>query len=396
MDEQIKERKKELKTLQDTVGFKDEAALDNRIKELDAQVASGKLTLLEEKKTVEQIGKLRRSRKQFPVIQEKQKAVDELVAKVQETKGKSNNPEAKALSEQYNKIQTELDSIKAEQDAAYKELSGLRDERSKLQAQQREKWDEMKKFKDDYHTQRKAFNNWEREVKQKAWERNRAERERLEKERKKERAQKILVEASDAAYLDEIRRANSLLHFFDPSFVAEEKAPLQASSGLQAQADRKVDDSGIKGTKIVSKKDLDDEYLPAVKKGKKGKKKNPTKSASSYNCPPSVVEDCAFMNIDPPMSAEEVPDVIEKVKAKLDHWKSDQAAQTQRVSHPPFRALRLRILTTCRRTLKRPRRRSRRSRRRRPRRRTVRSPPPALLRPTERLLVRLRTVTSRT
>ncbi|PSR83672.1 hypothetical protein BD289DRAFT_435512, partial [Coniella lustricola] len=38
------------------------------------------------------------------------------------------------------------------------------------------------------------------------------------------------------------------------------------------------------------------------------------------------------MNIDPPMSADEVPAVIEKVKAKLDHWKSDQTAQTQRVS----------------------------------------------------------------
>lgn len=37
------------------------------------------------------------------------------------------------------------------------------------------------------------------------------------------------------------------------------------------------------------------------------------------------------MNIDPPMSAADVPAVAEKVKAKLDHWKSDQQAQTQRV-----------------------------------------------------------------
>jgi hypothetical protein len=32
------------------------------------------------------------------------------------------------------------------------------------------------------------------------------------------------------------------------------------------------------------------------------------------------------------MSAADVPGVIEKVKAKLEHWKEDQAAQTQRVS----------------------------------------------------------------
>lgn len=327
----MREKKKEIKTIIDTVGFSSEAEVDAKIKDLDAQVGAGRMTLLEEKKTVEQIGKLRRSRKQLAAIGEKQKAVDELQAKIQEIKGTSKNPEANALSDKYKELQTELDGIKAQQDAAYKELNSLRDERSKLQAQQREKWDAMKKYKDEYHTNRKAFNNWEREQKQKAWERQKSERDRIEKERKLERAQKMLAEASDPAYLDEIRRGNSLLHFFDPSFVAE-KTSLITSSGLAAQADRKVDDSGIKGVKIVSKKANDDEYMPAAKKGKKGKKNTASASkTSSYNCPPSVIEDCAFMGIDPPVNAEEVPAVIEKIKAKLDHWKADQANQTQKV-----------------------------------------------------------------
>lgn len=328
----MREKKKEIKTIIDTVGFSSEAEVDAKIKDLDAQVGAGRMTLLEEKKTVEQIGKLRRSRKQLAAIGEKQKAVDELQAKIQEIKGTSKNPEANALSDKYKELQTELDGIKAEQDAAYKELNSLRDERSKLQAQQREKWDAMKKYKDEYHTNRKAFNNWEREQKQKAWERQKSERDRIEKERKLERAQKMLAEASDPAYLDEIRRGNSLLHFFDPSFVAE-KTSLITSSGLEAQADRKVDDSGIKGVKILSKKANDDEYMPAAKKGKKGKKNNASASkTSSYNCPPSVIEDCAFMGIDPPVNADEVPAVVEKIKAKLDHWKTDQANQTQKVS----------------------------------------------------------------
>ncbi|KAJ4390727.1 multicopy suppressor of BFA (Brefeldin A) [Gnomoniopsis smithogilvyi] len=330
MDDQMREKKKEIKTIIDTVGFSSEAEVDAKIKDLDAQVGAGRMTLLEEKKTVEQIGKLRRSRKQLAAIGEKQKAVDELQAKIQEIKGTSKNPEANALSDKYKELQTELDGIKAEQDAAYKELNSLRDERSKLQAQQREKWDAMKKYKDEYHTNRKAFNNWEREQKQKAWERQKSERDRIEKERKLERAQKMLAEASDPAYLDEIRRGNSLLHFFDPSFVAE-KTPLITRSGLEAQADRKVDDSGIKGVKILSKKANDDEYMPAAKKGKKGKKNNASAAkTSSYNCPPSVIEDCAFMGIDPPVNAEEVPAVVEKIKAKLDHWKADQANQTQK------------------------------------------------------------------
>ncbi|KAK7743168.1 multicopy suppressor of BFA (Brefeldin A) [Cytospora paraplurivora] len=329
LDEQLKARTKELKATKDLTGFRSEEELDSRIADLRAQVDSGKLKLVDEKKNLEEIGKLNRSRKQFGAIKEQQKGVDELRAKIQEIKDSMNDPEAKALSDKYTTLQTELDGIKAEQDEAYKSLSSLRDERSKLQAQQREKYNELKALKDEYHTQRKAFQAWEREQKQKAWERQRSERERIEKERKKERAQKLLAEASDPAYLDEIRRANSLLQYFDPTFVPE-KAPLQSNTNLQAQAGRKVDDSGIKGVKIASKKDREEDYAPAVKKGKKGKKHNAAATKSTFNLPPSVLEDSAYLGIDPPMSADEVPGVIEKAKAKLEQWKSDQEAQTQR------------------------------------------------------------------
>ena len=56
------------------------------------------------------------------------------------------------------------------------------------------------------------------------------------------------------------------------------------------------------------------------------------------------------MGIDPPMSADEVPAVIEKVRAKLDHWKADQAAQTQKVGSSPLFTNQLvirSILLTC-------------------------------------------------
>merc|ERR1711964_706408 len=46
--------------------------------------------------------------------------------------------------------------------------------------------------------------------------------------------------------------------------------------------------------------------------------------------PPAVMEDCASMGIEPPMSPAEIPEVREKVKAKLEFWKSDQEAQTKK------------------------------------------------------------------
>ena len=78
--------------------------------------------------------------------------------------------------------------------------------------------------------------------------------------------------------------------------------------------------------------DEEEEYFSAVKKGKKGKKGGHAASSKFFNVPPSVVEDCAAMGIDPPMSALDIPGVTEKVRAKLDFWKNDQEAQTKRVS----------------------------------------------------------------
>ncbi|RYP21791.1 hypothetical protein DL765_002016 [Monosporascus sp. GIB2] len=334
LDEQLRSRITEQKNARGKVPFKSVEDVDREIERLEKQVNGGMMKLVDEKKALTEISNLRKQRKNFAQFDTLQKGIDELKAKIKELKDSMDDPETRALSEQYTKIQAELDSIKAEQDEAFKNLNALRDERSKLQALQQEKFQAVRKLKDDYYAQKKAYAEYERAARQAIRERQKAERERFEKEKKKERAQKLLQEASDPAYLEEIRRANNLLHFFDPSSAPTEKAPLLAQSGLTAEASRKVDDSGIKGTRLLRKEDREDDYLPPVKKGKKGKKGGASEkggaSDKGFNVPTSVIDDCAFMGIDPPMSAADIPSVIEKIKAKLDNWKADQAAQTQR------------------------------------------------------------------
>lgn len=328
LDEQLRSRISEQKNARGKVPFKSLEDVDREIERLDKQVNGGMMKLVDEKKALTEISNLRKQRKNFAQFDTSQKGIDELKTKIKEVKDSMDDPEARALSEQYTKIQAELDNIKAEQDEVFKNLNSLRDERSKFQALQQEKFQAVRKLKDEYYGQKKAYAEYERNARQAIRERQKVERERFEKEKKKERAQKMLQEASDPAYLEEIRRANSLLHFFDPTTAPAEKAPLLAQSGLTAEASRKVDNSGMKGTPLARKEDRGDDYLPAVKKGKKGKKSGPTEKG--FNVPPSVIDDCAFMNIDPPMGAADVPNVVEKVKAKLEHWKSDQTAQTQR------------------------------------------------------------------
>lgn len=336
LDEKFKAKIAEQKTARSRVSFKNVDEIDRQIDQLDKQVNGGMMKLVDEKKALAEISSLRKQRKGFAGFEVSQKEIDDLKAELKAKRDTLDDPESKALSDKYNKLQTELDAIKEEQDGAFKNIQSLRDDRTRLQAEQQEKYLAIRKLKDDYYNQGRAVQKWEYETRQKLRERRKVEQETFDKEKKKERAQKLLAEASDKAYLDEIRRAESLLRFLDPTYQAE-KAPLQAPSQFQLTAQRTVDDAGIKGMKVV-RKDEEEDYFKGSggKKGKKGRKVGDSGAATppapaKYSCPPSVMEDCAFMSIEPPMSATDIPSVREKVKAKLDHWKADQDAQTERV-----------------------------------------------------------------
>lgn len=323
----VKELIAQHKTARSRVNFKSIEDLDREIDKLDKQVNTGTMKIVDEKKALNEISMLRKQRKCFSGFEESQKNIDAKKSLIKDLRDQFDDPESKALSDQYNKIQAELDEIKAQQDEVYKSINSLRDERKRLQDEQQTKYLAIREIKDNYYEQNRAVQKWEYEVRQKARDKKRADEERLQQEKKKTRAQQILAEASDKAYLDEIRRAHSLLHFLDPSFITE-KAPLLAPSKFQALPQRQVDASGIKGVRIAKKEEEDYFAGNVGKKGKKGKKSSP--GEARYSCPPSVMEDCTFMGIEPPMSAAEIPAVKEKVLAKLAFWKADQDAETER------------------------------------------------------------------
>ncbi|KAL5594697.1 hypothetical protein BROUX41_001613 [Berkeleyomyces rouxiae] len=340
LDEQIKSRTAEQKAARAKVPFKTIEELDARIKLLDDQVNSGTMKIVEEKKNLADISSLNRMKKNFGQFAESQAQIDDLRAKVKEIRDSMDDPAQKASNERYSAIQAEIDTMQAKSDEVFKNLSALRDEKKKLHLEQQATYAAVKKLKDDYHGAKRAYAVYEQEQRAKHRERIRAEREKAFKDAQKARAQELLQLASLPAFTEEIRLATSLLKFLDPTAVSDEKAPLLADRGLGATDIRKVDAttaSPPKGMVLVRKEDRDDEFITssAPKKGKKNKKAagagvSPADSAKGFNCPPSVVQDCSYIGVDPPMSAAELPEVIEKVKAKLDNWKQNQAAETQK------------------------------------------------------------------
>ena len=346
LDAQLKNRINEQKTARARVSFKNVEEVDREIARLEKQVDTGTMKLVDEKKALAEISSLRKQRKGFAGFEESEKGINDVKAQISELRKQLDNPEAKALSEKYSEVAKELDAIKAEQDEAYKGISSLRDERTKLHAEQQEKFSAIRAIKDTYFQTRQAFRDYEQEQWRIRKERQKAEQDAYQKEKRRKIADKKLEEASEPAYMDEILTAEGLIRFFDPSAPAASKS-LRGPSGFAAEAQRTIDDSDIKGTKVSRKDERDDTYFMGTggKKGKKGKKGGAKDGANGSPAPGTptegkfslsigVMEELGKVGVDSPMNQGDVPAVVEKLKAKLEAWKSQQADKTKEVRIP--------------------------------------------------------------
>lgn len=346
LDTQLKSRINEQKTNRARISFKNVEEIDGQISRLDKQVESAQMKIVDEKKALAEISNLKKLRKNFAGFDEAEKGINDIKGKILEIRKSMDNPEAKALSDRYNEIAKELDEIKASQDEVYKNLNSLRDERTELQKDQQAKYTAMKTIKDDYYGQKKAYHEYEQELKKARQEKWKAENEVYANEKRKKVAAEKLEEASQPAYLDEIMTANGLIHFFDPSSIPETK-PLRGPSGYAAESQRTIDNSDIKGTVLSKKDDRDDTYFAGTggKKGKKGKKSpNSTTTANNteagkFNLTMGVIEQLTKVNVDAPTKQSDIPEVVEKLKAKVAKWEIDSEAKTKEVIfqyHPSF------------------------------------------------------------
>lgn len=336
LDNSIKSKIAEQKVARGRVGFKNVEEIDREIQRLEKQVDSGTMKLVDEKKSLSEISSLRKQRKGFAGFEDGQKTIDDLKSQLATLKKGLDNPEARALSDRYNGFQKELDEIKKEQDGVFKNIKSLRDQRSQLYGQMQKARGTIKEIKDNYYQGRKAYRAYEAETERIRRDRYRAEREKYDLERKKKVADKKLEEASRPAYTDELLSAEGLIRHFDPSYDLsaiglgkENNAP---SSTFRAGVGRTVDDSNLKGVKIL-KKEEDDYFVGGGgKKGKKGKKGGNAAAAAQpekFNLSLGVIEELSRLKVDPPMNQSDVPAVVEKLAAKASEWKKNQASKTE-------------------------------------------------------------------
>ncbi len=338
LDENLKSRIAEQKTARSKTAFKSVDDVQREIDRLQKTVDAGTMKIVDEKKALADISQLNRQKKGFAGFEEAQKGIDDVKAQISELKKSMDDPESKAMSDRYTQITTELDQIKAEQDDVYKNINALRDERTKLHEDQQKKYASVKEIKDRYYQSRRAAAEYEKEARRVRDERRKAENDAYHRGRRQEAAKEKLEDASAPAYQSEIRTTQSLLAHFNPSY--SQKKEVAGPGKFAAAPSRTVDSSEIKGTKLPSKKGDDEESYFVGSGGKKKRNRNqqqggaasPAPEGGKFNLDMGTIDSLAKIGIDPPMSQSDVPTVVEKLKEKLDFWKSDQKRKTDEVS----------------------------------------------------------------
>lgn len=346
----MKLRINELNTAKGKTEFKSVEDIDRKIKALDAEVESGRGTLLSDKKALADISSLHKLKKSFGGFAEQQKEIDSLKAQIAEQNKALNDPERKALSDRYTALKAESDKLYGESQSARKDQNAIWDERNKARAAQQEKYVALKQLRDAHYGALREYKNYEREarkIKQEKW---KAEQDAYHSKKRKDAAAQRLEEASAPAYQDEILTAEGLIRYFDPSAL-----PAKTESGpgkFAISSQRTVDDSVFKGMKVAKKDDQDYFQGTGGKKGKKGRKATatPTEAKKSedsegaeaakakrfgkddFNLSIGVLDQLAKVGLNPPATKEEIPSIVTKLQEKLAHWKSDQKRKTEEVS----------------------------------------------------------------
>ncbi|ORY85431.1 hypothetical protein BCR37DRAFT_237017 [Protomyces lactucae-debilis] len=315
--------------------YRSASEIDARIASLEAEVDSGKLKLVEEKKYLQEVSQLKRARKQFADSNSSQLSIDEEKRKADELRKQIDDPESKALSKEYDSVRAQLDALKENDDQVFKFKKEQYAERDALSAKSKELFTSIRELKDTYYTNKKAAYAYEQEQKQKRYDNIRAEREQHEKQKRLDAAKEMMDEASTPAYELEMLTCKNLIRYFDPAAAAAIGAGASTSlfnrsfgNKLEARAVEAAPEGQVA---LLNKKDREAGESYFAGKGKKQRKQPSSAQVSDkFNLSLGTIQDLATVSVQAPLNQSEVAATVEKLKERLVWFQDHQEKETNR------------------------------------------------------------------
>ncbi|KAF7301699.1 hypothetical protein MIND_00735400 [Mycena indigotica] len=338
MNESIAKKVKDLQAAKSKTPFKTVAEVDAHIKQLERQVESGTMKLVEEKRALQEINTQKRNRRTVENFQAEQEAIDRDRAAVDELRKQLEDPVARAASERFDAIKAELDVLKKEGDEAYNSRSKLFEERDKIQNDLNTLYNEKREASQRFRDLNDRYWAKVNEDRARRAERLRAQRAAEELQKKQERAARIREEAESPAYQAQIEDCQTLIDYFSgktTGTVSLNSAPLTTKADVAGvpKLDIRQVEAAPDGVVVRKKKGEDDEAYFVGGKGKgKGKKSTPkttdAEPTGQLNVPFATLSALLALSIPPPLAHGEVPRVIEDLKTKKEWFEANQARVT--------------------------------------------------------------------
>lgn len=181
------------------------------LRKLDAQVESGNMKLVDEKRAIQDISTAKRQRRVIEGYQAQQDAIDAEKTKADELRKQLDDPELKAASERYDAVRAELDVLKKEGDESYASRNVLFDERNELQTQLDAVWSRKKAAASAYREAQDQYWAKMQEDRAKKAEKAREARQAIDNEKKQEVIERLREEGSAPAYQADIEDCQTLI-----------------------------------------------------------------------------------------------------------------------------------------------------------------------------------------
>ncbi|GAA6048548.1 hypothetical protein JCM3770_006547 [Rhodotorula araucariae] len=357
----------QLKTLQDAMNkkikdlqaakakapYKTVQEVENQIKSLERQVESGTMKLVDEKKALNEISSLRKSRKLVESFAIQQQAIDADKAKIDDVRKELDDPEQKAASKKFDELRKELDEINKRMEEVSKGRDGLFEERDSISKQLA---DLMGRKRASAAAFREANNKYYQKLDEdraKRDERRRAERKADEDSRRAKINEQLLEEAQAPAFEREVNDCRTLIRFFQRRIGLAPADGTGAATSLFARPEvagvpklelRRVENELHKGAVALKKKGEQEDEAWGGFAGKKSKKQAGNKKAAAaetgdapalasadekLNLPLGTLTALLSLGIAAPLTTGEVPTVIDSLQLKMRYFNDNQDRVTK-------------------------------------------------------------------
>lgn len=340
--------------------YKSPSDVDAAIARLNAQIETGSLKLVDERRALNEISNLRKSRKAVETFTQQQESIDKDREQVEKLRQQLDDPQSRALSKRFDDVRSELDSLKAKAEKSGESRQQLLAKRGEVQAKLDDLWKKRRARQADFRTENDNFQSKVRQEREKRNEKLREEKRAEEARRRKDDEKSLREDAALPAYTKEIEDCDVLIRYFlsktgggieDEASADAEKKPLEGVKPLEIRKIENGEDA-FSGATIAKKKDQDEDlgYFVGASKKNKGKNKKkrgvplsldeespktsgaesaPTLKGAGFNVSLPTLSALLSLNIPPPNNQADIHRVVENLRLKKAYFVGDQKRKTQ-------------------------------------------------------------------